>query len=58
MQRARGAVSEISLRAAPASMSYCWQQARSPRESIPTTLSPSITGRRRTCWAAILRAAS
>ena len=58
MLRTRWTLSEISLRAAPASMSYCWQQARSPRESIPTTLSPSMTGRRRTCWAAILRAAS
>ena len=53
--RVRWMFSEISERASPASISQAPHLARSPRETIPTTLPASSTGSRRTCFTAIIR---
>lgn len=49
---------DLPERASPASISQAPHLARSPRETIPTTLPASSTGSRRTCFTAIIRAAS
>ena len=49
--------SEISVSAREISISYRPHLARSPRETIPTTLPPSTTGSRRTCCRAMRWAA-
>ena len=49
--------SEMSVRAREISISQRPHLARSPRESMPTTLPLSTTGRRRICWPDMRRAA-